>query len=71
MESHYQKELLRSVIDSQEKERNRIAHDLHDEIGALLTTSRLYFNQLSPGRAEEQLQQVSSKMNLLFDEMII
>jgi signal transduction histidine kinase len=61
LENEYQKNLLQSAIEGQEAERKRIAHDLHDEIGALLTTSRLYFNQLSPGHAEEQLQ---------FDEMI-
>lgn len=70
LEKKYQYELLRSSIEVQEVERKRIAHDLHDEIGALLTTSRLYFNQLSPGHAEERLAQISSKMNFLFDEMI-
>jgi signal transduction histidine kinase len=57
-------------LHNQEAKRKRIAHDLHDEIGALLTTSRLYFNQLSPGHAEEQLKIVSNKINLLFDEMM-
>jgi signal transduction histidine kinase len=70
LETDYQRKLLHAVIDSQEAERKRIAHDLHDEIGTLLSTSRLYFNQLSPGRAEEQLTLVSGKLNLLFDEMM-
>jgi len=70
LENEYQKRLLRSAIDSQEAERKRIAHDLHDEIGALLTTSRLYVNQLSPGRSEEQLKMVSDRINLLFNEMM-
>lgn len=70
LENNYQKKLLRSAIDSQETERKRIAHDLHDEIGALLTTSRLYVNQLGPGRSEEQMKAVSDKINLLFNEMM-
>jgi signal transduction histidine kinase len=70
LENDYQKKLLQSAIDNQEAERKRIAHDLHDEIGALLTTSRLYFNQLSPGHAEEQLKIISHKVNHLFDEMM-
>jgi signal transduction histidine kinase len=70
LETDYQRKLLHAMIDSQEAERKRIAHDLHDEIGTLLSTSRLYFNQLSPGRAEEQLTLVSGKLNLLFDEMM-
>lgn len=70
LKNQYHRDLLRSSIEVQDVERKRIAHDLHDEIGALLTTSRLYFNQLSPGQADEQKQQVSNKINLLFDEMI-
>lgn len=70
LENDYQKKLLQTAIDNQEAERKRIAHDLHDEIGALLTTSRLYFNQLSPGHAEEHLGNVSQKLNHLFDEMM-
>lgn len=70
LEITHQKKLLQAVIESQEVERKRIAHDLHDEIGALLTTSRLYFNQLSPDHAGERLKMVSDKMNLLFDEMM-
>jgi len=70
MENDHQKKLLQAVIENQEAERKRIAYDLHDEIGALLSTSRLYFNQLSPGRAEEQLEAVSAKINFLFDDMM-
>lgn len=40
-ELHYQKELLYAVIDSQEKERQRIGSDLHDEVGATLSALRL------------------------------
>lgn len=71
LEIKHQKKLLQAVIESQEAERKRIAHDLHDEIGALLTTSRLYFNQLGLNSQEERTKMVSSKMNLLFDEMMI
>jgi signal transduction histidine kinase len=70
MENDHQKKLLQAVIENQEAERKRIAYDLHDEIGALLSTSRLYFDQLSPGRAEEQLKAVSAKINSLFDHMM-
>jgi signal transduction histidine kinase len=71
LKNKHSQELLRSSIAVQEAERKRIAQDLHDEIGGLLTTSRIYFDQLKPGHTEIQLQQVSGKMNLLFDEMMI
>jgi len=37
----HQKELLESVIASQEAERKRIGMDLHDEVGAALSTLRI------------------------------
>lgn len=40
-EINYQKELLYAVIDSQEKERQRIGMDLHDEVGATLSALRM------------------------------
>jgi signal transduction histidine kinase len=40
-ELNYQKELLYAVIDSQEKERQRIGMDLHDEVGATLSALQL------------------------------
>ena len=40
-ELNYQKELLYAVIDSQEKERQRIGMDLHDEVGSSLSSLRM------------------------------
>jgi signal transduction histidine kinase len=40
-ELHHQKELLHTVILSQEKERNRIGMDLHDEVGTVLSSLRM------------------------------
>ena len=37
----HQKDLLQSVITSQETERKRIGMDLHDEVGAALSTLRI------------------------------
>ena len=37
----HQKDLLQSVISSQEAERKRIGMDLHDEVGAALSTLRI------------------------------
>lgn len=37
----YQKDLLQAVIHSQEAERERIGNDLHDEVGATLSSLRM------------------------------
>lgn len=44
-EQKHQQELLAAVIESQEAERKRVAKDLHDNLGALLTTAKLSLNQ--------------------------
>lgn len=43
----YQEKLLHSTILTQEKERERIAKDLHDEIGSKLNVVHLYLHQLT------------------------
>jgi PAS domain S-box-containing protein len=43
-----QHEILNAIIKSEEKERMRFAQDLHDGIGPLLSTTKLYLQWLSP-----------------------
>ena len=44
--AEHQKELLRATVDSQEREQRRMAAELHDGAGALLSTTRVYLQQL-------------------------
>jgi signal transduction histidine kinase len=39
---------IKSFMEGQEKERARIAGDLHDRLGSLLSTVKLHFNSLEP-----------------------
>lgn len=41
MEADFQKKMLQAALDSQENERRRLAADLHDSIGAMLSTIKV------------------------------
>jgi two-component system NarL family sensor kinase len=56
-----QKELAVAVMDTQEQERKRIAEDLHDSLGHLLSTVKLNLQTLP----ESQKQSVQNSMILL------
>src|ERR1700757_567311 len=56
-----QKELAVAVMDTQEQERKRIAEDLHDSLGHLLSTVKL--NLQTP--PESQKQELQNSINLL------
>lgn len=51
LQETYRKELMAATLQAQEQERRRIAQDLHDEIGTMLSVTKLSLNQL--GRAAE------------------
>jgi signal transduction histidine kinase len=47
LEDNMKMNSMRSVIEGQETERERIAKDLHDSLGGLLSTIKLQFDQVS------------------------
>lgn len=49
-----QQALFQSVIDAEEKERNRIAKDLHDSLGASMSAIKLYFESLMPNIDDQE-----------------
>lgn len=54
MEVSYQKELLTAGILAQEAERKRMAIELHDSIGGLLSAAKIYVSNVSQELAEPQ-----------------
>lgn len=67
-ETDYQQKLIRANLLSQEKERNRIGKDLHDEVGAMLTTSKLYFRYLDKEVEADKFVVLKQKALQLLDE---
>ncbi|WP_298903724.1 sensor histidine kinase [uncultured Psychroserpens sp.] len=53
-----------AMIEGQEKERQRIANDLHDDLGGLMATVKLHFNALK----DKQTPELYDKTNQLIDE---
>src|SRR6476620_7019844 len=48
-----QKKLVQAAVQSEETERKRISAELHDDIGALLSTAKLYLNQIQPAHLND------------------
>jgi signal transduction histidine kinase len=53
----HQHQLLKSSIQTQEVERKRIAQDLHDELGAVLSISRMHLVQIQNEKATNSTMQ--------------
>ncbi|XCF07618.1 ATP-binding protein [Tamlana crocina] len=53
-----------AMIEGQEKERQRIANDLHDDLGGLMATVKLHFNALK----DKQTPELYNKTTNLLDE---
>jgi len=66
--SEYQEELLQAVLDAQEVERVRIGRDLHDDIGSMLATARLYIQQTQQkNQSDDSLKLMDKADDVLTD----
>ena len=61
---------INAMVDGQEKERKRIAEDLHDNLGSVLATLKLHFENLKINRAKKKINQeeLFDKTENLIDE---
>ncbi|WP_207510825.1 PAS domain-containing sensor histidine kinase [Longitalea luteola] len=76
----HQKEIAKSIIDTQEKERTRIGQELHDNINQLLLVAKLYMGLLKPTEASnreiarkvvESLDMAISDIQTISREMVL
>ena len=63
LELQYQKEMLNAAILTQEKERKRIARDLHDDISSKINIISLNSHFLTPNNlSEKEIKEITSNI---------
>jgi PAS domain S-box-containing protein len=65
-----EKILIDAIIDTEEKERERLAGDLHDEIGPLLSSMKMYINSLAETTDPKKQEYLIEQINLLVKEAL-
>lgn len=66
-----QKEILQNTISAQEKERKRIARDLHDEVGAMLSVVKLNIGRIEKkSESESESKKLAAETKLYIDDLI-
>jgi len=62
-----EKHIMNVIIETEERERKRFSEDLHDELGALLSTIKIYINTLN----NDQIEQGKKKDMIEFTNELI
>lgn len=70
VQSDHQEQILRNTIFAQEKERKRIAQDLHDEVGAMLSVVKLNVARIEKKAQGEKPKQIAGETKTYLDEVI-
>lgn len=66
-----QAEIIKNTIQSQEKERKRIAQDLHDEVGAMLSVVKLNVGRIERKIEETKTKDLTSETKSYLDDVIL
>jgi len=66
-----EREILTAIIKTEERERERFAKDMHDGLGPLLSTIKLYVNELkSSSMPDEEREDLIKSSNEMIDEAV-
>jgi len=65
-----QNQLIEAAVRSEESERHRIAESLHDEVGAILSSSKLHLQAIKTSSLDEKDRQLNERGKELLDEGI-
>lgn len=67
---HMEQQLLFATIHSEENERNRFARELHDGLGPVFSTVKLYFQWLAEESSEKKREEIITKGNENIEDAI-
>ncbi len=70
VKSDHQQEILQNTIVAQEIERKRIAQDLHDEVGAMLSLVKLNVARIEKNTEEEKPKNIAGETKSHLDDVI-
>jgi signal transduction histidine kinase len=70
MKTEQQEEILQNTILAQEKERKRIAQDLHDEVGAMLSVVKLNISRFERKTENPSSKELAVETKTYIDEVI-
>jgi PAS domain S-box-containing protein len=67
---HLEGRILDTIISTEEKEREKFARNLHDELGPLLSSIKMYIHSLSSSSEEPKRNFIISQLKVILDEVI-
>jgi PAS domain S-box-containing protein len=62
--------ILDTIISTEEKEREKFARNLHDELGPLLSSIKMYVNSLSSSTERPKHDFITSQLSIILKEVI-
>jgi len=66
----YEKRVLEAIINTEEKERDNFAQNLHDDLGPLLSSIKMYVNSLNDNLASSKQKYIITQLNEILKESI-
>ncbi|MFH1000658.1 MAG: ATP-binding protein, partial [Bacteroidota bacterium] len=66
-----EQKILQTIIQTEEKERGRLAKELHDGIGPLLSASKIYAKAIQNVETEEEKKYIFEKLDESINEAIV
>ena len=68
---NFEKRIMNAIIETEERERKRFSEDLHDEMGAILSTIKIYINTIhNQLMVDEKKAELIEMTNHLIDQAI-